>query len=160
MGWMPIWSRRPLLVDYFSNVKPSGGLIVSGCLSFFEHPMNIMIVGSSGMVGQGVLRACLRDGDVRHMVLPLRHAAADLPRDERIETLVLPDLMQLSAQDARLQDLSACFFCAGVSSLGVSEADYRKTTLELTTHIAGQMAAICPDMVFIYVSNPGRLDRY
>lgn len=117
--------------------------------------MNIMIIGSSGMVGQGVLNACLKDSSVQRIVLPMRRAATDLPQDARIETLLLPDLMQLSAQDARLRGLDACFFCAGVSSLGMSEADYRKTTLELTTHIAQQMAAVREDMAFVYISGAG-----
>lgn len=117
--------------------------------------MNIMIIGSSGMVGQGVLNACLKDSGVERIVLPMRRAAANLSQDARIETLLLPDLMQLSAQDARLRGLDACFFCAGVSSLGMSEADYRKTTLELTTHIAQQMAAVREDMAFVYISGAG-----
>ncbi|MDO5626182.1 MAG: hypothetical protein Q4G71_16020 [Pseudomonadota bacterium] len=117
--------------------------------------MNVMIVGSSGMVGQGVLRACLRAADVRRIVLPVRKAPAALPPDPRIELVRLPDLMQLDAGDARLAGLDACFFCAGVSSAGMNEADYRKVTLDLTAHTARQMAAIQPDMCFVYISGAG-----
>ena len=117
--------------------------------------MNIMIVGSNGMVGQGVLNACLKDNDVHRIVLPLRQIRADLPQDARIVPLIVSDLTALSAQDERLSQLDACFFCAGVSSLGMSENDYRKITFDMTLHIAKQMAIINPNMSFIYISGAG-----
>lgn len=116
--------------------------------------MNVLIVGSSGMVGQGVLRACLRAEDVQHIVLLVRTPQA-VPPDARIRQIVAPDLRHFTAAGQDLAALDACFFCAGVSALGMSEADYRKITLETTLHIARALAVENPELHFVYVSGAG-----
>ncbi|MFZ7261176.1 hypothetical protein [Avibacterium avium] len=117
--------------------------------------MNIMIVGSSGMVGQGVLNACLQANDVKRITLLIRKPQTISQDQDKIEQIVLPDLMQFNAQHPQLAELDACFFCAGVSSLGMNETDYRKMTYDLTLHIANILASVRPHLYFIYISGKG-----
>ena len=116
--------------------------------------MKVVIVGSGGMVGQGVLRACLAAQDVTEIILLVRKQPMDIP-DPRVRYLVSSDLMLLDAAHPLLRDVDGCFFCAGMSSSGVSEDVYRHVTYDLTIHIAEQLKTNSPQMQFIYVSGAG-----
>ena len=105
------------------------------------------------MVGQGVLRECLRDPDVDRVVILGRTPAG--VRDANVQEIVRPDLFDLSPIESQLTALDACFFCLGVSSAGMSEADYTRTTYDLTMAIATTLARLNPKMTFIYVSGLG-----
>ena len=115
--------------------------------------MNIVIFGASGMVGQGVLRECLRDPGVGR-VLAIGRAALEV-RDPKLEILVVPDLLQLGAVEDRLAGCDACFFTLGVSAGGLDEARYTALTHDLTLSVARTLARLRPGMVFTYVSGAG-----
>lgn len=119
--------------------------------------MNILIFGATGMVVQGVLRECLRDPGVAKVVAIGRSPAKDspmgqLPETSKLEDLIHADLFDYSAIESRLTGFDACFFCLGVSSAGMSEADYARVTYDLTLAAAGTLARLNPQMVFTYVS--------
>jgi uncharacterized protein YbjT (DUF2867 family) len=115
--------------------------------------MKVMIFGATGMVGQGVLRECLLDEDVEQVLtvgrrpVPQRHA--------RLRQLTPPDLFDLAAVEAELRGHDACFFCLGVSSAGLGEAEYRRLTFDLTLAAARVLARVAPGMTFVYVSGQG-----
>jgi uncharacterized protein YbjT (DUF2867 family) len=109
--------------------------------------------GASGMVGQGVLRECLAAPDVSGVTVVGR---APLPQsDLKLRQVVRPDLADLRAAEAELAGFDACFFCLGVSSAGMSEADYTRLTHTLTLGAAATLALLNPAMSFIYVSGAG-----
>lgn len=114
--------------------------------------MHLMLLGASGLVGQGVLRVLLDAPDVERIVLPLRRPL-DVA-DPRIETHVLPDLRALHAGHPAMQGLDACLDCIGVLP-GLSEAAFRAVTVELTLHLAQAFAAANPTGTFAYVSGAG-----
>ena len=105
------------------------------------------------MVGRGVLRECLLDADVEKVLLIGRRATGQ--KNPKIQEIVRADLGDLSASDAELTGYDACFFCLGVSSVGMPEADYRRVTYDLTIGVAGRLAKLNPSMTFIYVSGQG-----
>lgn len=115
--------------------------------------MNVIVTGATGMVGQGVLRECLLDPGVTK-VLALGRAPTG-KQDPKLEELVHQDLFDLKPVEERLQGYDACFFCLGVSSAGMSEADYTRVTYDLTLAIASTLARLNPQMTFIYVSGAG-----
>lgn len=115
--------------------------------------MNIMIVGASGMVGRGVLNVCLRSPDVKKIYLLVRRRLANV-NFTRVQQIEVADFMQFQAE-LELQQLDACFFCAGASSFGMSEEDYRKMTFDLTLHVAEQLGGLNPELNFIYISGVG-----
>src|SRR5882724_9417584 len=98
----------------------------------------IILYGASGMVGQGVLRECLLDADVTGV---LAIGRSPLGRQhEKLHEIVQEDLTNLSPIEDRLRDYDACFFCLGVSSIGMQESDYRRITFDLTMAVAQALA--------------------
>lgn len=112
--------------------------------------MKVLIFGATGMVGQGVLRECLRAPDVETVQTVGRTRTGQL--DPRLIEVVLPDLMDYRAAEASLTGFDACFFCLGVSSVGMQEAEYSRLTYDLTLAAAQTLARLNPQMTFVYVS--------
>ena len=115
--------------------------------------MRVLLFGATGMVGQGVLRECLRAQDVESVQTVGRSPTGQL--DPRLTEIVHPDMMDYRTIEASLQGFDACFFCLGVSSFGMKEADYTRLTYDLTLAAARTLARLNPQMTFIYVSGSG-----
>lgn len=105
------------------------------------------------MVGQGVLRECLLDGDVETVLLIGRSTTGR--QDAKIREIVRKDVGELRDIEGELGGFDACFFCLGVSSFGMAEAEYRRITYDLTIGAATTLARLNPSMTFIYVSGLG-----
>ena len=105
------------------------------------------------MVGQGVLRECLLDPDVERVLSIVRTPAGRC--EPKIRELVHNDFFDFSAIKDELAGYDACFFCLGVSSAGMKEADYRHVTYDITLAAALLLASLNPNMTFIYVSGAG-----
>lgn len=115
--------------------------------------MKILLFGATGMIGQGVLRECLRDPDVR-LVQTVGRTATGV-QNPKLKEIVQPDLFQYAAIEPQLSGFDACFFCLGVASAGMNEADYYRLTYQLTLAAAETLAHLTPQMTFIYVSGSG-----
>jgi uncharacterized protein YbjT (DUF2867 family) len=115
--------------------------------------MNVIIFGATGMVGQGVLRECLLDPGVRKILVIGRSTLGQ--RHEKLREILLPDVSNLSGIESELTGLDACFFPLGVTSVGMTEENYRKVTYDLTLAVAKTLARLNPGMTFIYVSGTG-----
>ena len=115
--------------------------------------MKVLLFGATGMVGQGVLRECLRDPDVERVTSIVR--APSGAADPKLREIVHRDFYDWSALESELRGFDACFFCLGVSSAGMSEADYTRVTYDLTIGVAKILARQNPGMTFVYVSGLG-----
>ena len=115
--------------------------------------MKVILFGATGMVGQGVLRECLRDPQVERVLTVGRGSTGG--RDPKLQELVLKDLYDYASVEAQLIGYDACFFCLGVSVAGMTEADYRRITYDLTLAAATVLARLNPGMTFTYVSGQG-----
>jgi len=115
--------------------------------------MKVVIFGATGMVGQGVLRECLLDPDVESVLAIVRKTS--LPQHDKVSEIVHQDVSDLAAIEDRLSGYDACFFCLGVSSVGMKEETYRRVTYDLTVSVARTLASLNPTMTFIYVSGAG-----
>jgi uncharacterized protein YbjT (DUF2867 family) len=115
--------------------------------------MKLILFGATGMVGQGVLRECLRDPEVER-VLAVGRAATGV-QHEKLHELVHADLYDYSAVAGELAGYDACLFCLGVSAAGMKEADYQRITYDLTLAAATTLVKLNPAMTFIYVSGAG-----
>ncbi|HUS28776.1 MAG TPA: NAD-dependent epimerase/dehydratase family protein [Kofleriaceae bacterium] len=112
--------------------------------------MRIIITGVTGMVGEGVLLECLENASVEKVLAvsrkPTNHTHA------KLEQLLVPDFRETTSVEAQLTGYDACFYCAGVSSVGMSEADYTTISYDTPVAFATTLARLNPSMVFTYVT--------
>ena len=115
--------------------------------------MNVVIFGATGMIGQGVLRECHQDPGVMR-VLTIGRAATGV-QHPKLRDLVHRDMWRYDAIERELSGFDACFFCLGVSSAGMAEADYERITFGIAIAAAETLARLNPSMTFVYVSGAG-----
>jgi uncharacterized protein YbjT (DUF2867 family) len=118
--------------------------------------MKLLLFGATGMVGQGALRECLIAADVQR-VTTVGRTPVGRPH-ARLRDIVHANLFDLSALESQLADVDACFFCLGVSALGMTEEAYTKLTYDLTLSVAQALVRMNPRMTFVYVSGVGTDD--
>ncbi len=115
--------------------------------------MNVLLFGATGMVGDGVLYECLADPRVTSVLAvgrsPLSVSHPKLGEKQRTDFFSYADLT------SDLATIDACFFCLGVSSVGMTEADYYRQTFDLTLAAGRALAAARPAATFCYVSGEG-----
>src|SRR5450755_2646891 len=100
--------------------------------------LKALLLGGTGMVGQGVLRECLLDPGVERVLAVGRSATGR--KHDKLREIVVEDLRNLSATESELSGLDACFFCLGISAVGMSELDYTRVTYDLTLTVAATLA--------------------
>lgn len=115
--------------------------------------MRILLTGATGLVGQGVLNECLRDPSVSQVVALVRRPTAQ--SNPKYAEIVVADFGDVSAIEDHLYPFDACLYCAGVLVPGMSEADYRHVTLDLTLHVARTLVKLNPRLTFVYISGAG-----
>jgi len=112
--------------------------------------MKIIITGATGMIGEGVLLASLDHPDITEVLMvnrrtsPLKHP--------KLYELIVKDFTDLAAYSTQLTGYDGCFYCAGISSLGMNEQKYSQITFYTTIMFAKELARFNPDMVFFYLS--------
>lgn len=112
-----------------------------------------IITGATGMVGEGVLHECLLHPDVEHVLVINRKPGG--VTHPKLKEIILNDFFDLSPIESELGGYNTCFFCLGVSSVGMGDDEYRHLTYDLTMHVARLLAKLNPDMTFTYVSGAG-----
>ena len=115
--------------------------------------MKVIVFGATGMVGQGVLRECLLDPSIESVLAVVRSPTGQ--RDARLREIIHDNFLDYSRIESQLAGYDACFFCLGVSSLGMSEERYRHLTYDITMAAATTLARLNPGMVFTYVTGRG-----
>ncbi|MFF2998045.1 NAD(P)H-binding protein [Streptomyces sp. NPDC057950] len=115
--------------------------------------MRVALFGASGMVGQGVLRACLQDEEVEEVVLVVRTPLKE--EHPKVREVVHADFTDFGAVRGELEGLDACFFCLGVSAAGRDEAEYTRITYDFTLAAARAVSVNNPELTFAYVSGEG-----
>lgn len=115
--------------------------------------MKVLVFGATGMVGQGVLRECLGDPSVERVRCVGRTTTG--LQHPKLDELALADFLDYSTIEQELRGFDACFYCLGVSSGGLGEAQYHRLTYDYTLAAASTLARLNPQMCFIYVSGMG-----
>jgi hypothetical protein len=115
--------------------------------------LRAIVTGASGMVGEGVLHECLQHPSVESVLIIGRKSCG--VTHPKLTEILHADFSDISALTQRLTGYNACFFCSGVSAIGLSEEEYTRITHTLTLNFARQLSAINPAMTFCYVSGAG-----
>jgi uncharacterized protein YbjT (DUF2867 family) len=119
----------------------------------YQIKMKIIVTGATGMVGEGVLIECLENNAVSE-VLMLNRRPFDM-KHKKLKELIVPDFTKTESVEQQLIGYDGCFFCAGISSVGISEEKYRYITYDTTINFATTLSRLNPSMVFTYVSGGG-----
>ncbi|HEY4108145.1 epimerase [Puia sp.] len=109
-----------------------------------------IITGATGMVGEGVLLECLDHPDVEQVLVINRKPGGR--SHPKLREVIHADFFHLEPIESQLAGYNACFFCLGISSVGISKEEYRRITFDLTLHAGEIMARQNPAMTFCYVS--------
>lgn len=112
-----------------------------------------IIFGASGMVGEGVLHVALNHPDVES-VLVIARSPCEV-KHPKLREILHTDFFDFSTIESDLVGYNACFFCLGVSSIGMNEISYGRITYNLTMQAARTLAKLNPDMTFSYISGAG-----
>jgi uncharacterized protein YbjT (DUF2867 family) len=115
--------------------------------------MRVIVFGATGMVGQGVLREALLDGDVEKVLVVTRTPTGQT-HDKLVE-LLHQDFLDFSSVESQLAGYDACFYCLGISSVGMEEPAYHRITYDMPMAAAQTLARVSPNLTFIYVSGAG-----
>ncbi|AHJ97957.1 Rossmann-fold NAD(P)-binding domain-containing protein [Hymenobacter swuensis] len=119
--------------------------------------LRVILTGTTGMVGEGVLLECLHNPDVEQVLSISRRPSGH--QHPKLRELLHEDFQNLTPIQDQLRGYNACFFCLGVSSVGMQEPEYRRLTHDLTLHFAQTLLAHNgPNLTFCYVSGSGTDD--
>lgn len=116
-----------------------------------SEPLNIIITGTTGMVGEGVLHECLNSDKVASVLVVSRRSCGH--EHPKLKEIIHKDFFNISTLKDTFKAYNTCLFCLGVSSVGMNETDFTKMTYELTMHFAEQCAY--SGMTFSYISGAG-----
>jgi uncharacterized protein YbjT (DUF2867 family) len=135
------------------NFAPTGRLTVNLQPIKMNIPIRAIITGATGMVGEGVLHECLLHPQVEEVVVINRKPCG--VTHPKLKEIIHADFLDLSAIADRLSGYNACFFCLGVSSVGMKEAEYFRLTYSITLQVAQTLSRLNSEMTFCYVSGAG-----
>jgi uncharacterized protein YbjT (DUF2867 family) len=112
--------------------------------------LKVIITGATGMAGEGVLFECLQNPNVSEvLIVNRRHYELQHPK---LKELIVPDFFQLNEHATQITGYDACFFCAGISSVGMKEGKYTQITYDTTLAFANSLLAVNSNMTFCYIS--------
>lgn len=114
---------------------------------------NVIITGSTGMVGEGVLIRCLNSPEIDSVLVINRKPCGYV--HAKLKEIIHKDFLDFTPIEEQLKGYNACFFCLGITSVGADNDTYYKMTYTLTLHIAKILAELNNDMTFCYVSGSG-----
>ena len=112
-----------------------------------------IITGATGMVGEGVLIECLKHPDVEQvLVINRKPGGVSHPK---LREVIHTDFFNLTPIESQLSGYNACYFCLGISSVGISKEEYKHITYDLTLNVGQLLAKLSPEMSFCYVTGMG-----
>ena len=115
--------------------------------------IKVILTGATGMVGEGVLFECLDHADVEKILLINRRPSG--VAHPKVKEIIHRDFFELGAIESQVHGYDACFFCLGMSAVGLSQDEYHRGTYELTLNFARTLLKHNENMVFNYVSGAG-----
>lgn len=122
-------------------------------MSELPQKIRVIITGATGMVGEGVLHICLQHPQVEAVLVVNRKPCG--VTHAKLKEVIHSDFFNFSAIENELTGYNACFFCLGVSSVGMKEEMYTRLTYTLTLHVAKTLSRLNSNMTFCYISGSG-----
>ena len=118
-----------------------------------QSKLRVIVTGATGMVGEGVLHVCLNSPEVDQVLIVNRKSSG--VTHPKLKEILHSDFFNLASVENQLTNFDACFFCLGVSSVGMKEGEFYKLTYTLTTTFANALVKQNQNLTFCYVSGAG-----
>jgi uncharacterized protein YbjT (DUF2867 family) len=118
-----------------------------------DKKIRVIVTGATGMVGEGVMHECLLHPAVSEVLIIVRKSTG--VTHPKLKEIVHADFYNIEPIKEKLAGYDACFFCLGISSVGMKEDDYYKITYNLTMHVGEILVQQNPFMTFCYISGAG-----
>jgi uncharacterized protein YbjT (DUF2867 family) len=115
-----------------------------------KMPINVILTGATGMVGEGVLFECLQNPQVGNILVIGRKPYGI--QHPKVKEVVVPDFFKLDDHAAAINGFDACLYCAGISSVGMKEDKYTHITYDTTLAFANSLLKVNGNMVFCFIS--------
>ncbi|MES2130838.1 MAG: epimerase [Bacteroidota bacterium] len=115
--------------------------------------LNVIVTGATGMVGEGVLFECMENPQVENILIIVRKPSG--VSHPKVKEIIHKDFSNIEPIKEQVKNYDACFFCLGVSSIGMKEDEYTKLTYTLTLGFAKTLSEVSPQATFCYVSGAG-----
>ena len=115
--------------------------------------INAIILGATGMVGEGVLHVSLQNPNIKSVLVIGRKPCG--VKHPKLQELIHSNFFDFSSAEQHLSRYNACFFCLGTTSLGKSEEEYTRTTYDITMSVAKTLVKLNKEMTFCYISGEG-----
>ena len=115
--------------------------------------MKVILFGATGMVGQGVLRECLIDPEVKNVLSLVRRSSGQ--SHQKLKEIIHDNFFDFTTIENDLSGYDACFFCLGISSAGMSEQEYQRVTYDIAIAAAQTLLKLNPNLTFVFVSGAG-----
>jgi nucleoside-diphosphate-sugar epimerase len=112
--------------------------------------LRVILTGATGMVGEGVLNECLNRTEIEEVLVVNRKSCG--VNHPKLKEIIHTDFFNVTPLENQLRGYNTCFFCLGVSAVGLDENEYYRLTYTLTLHFADLLSRINPDMAFMYIS--------
>jgi len=142
----------PTPIAYLADSIKTGVVFIERAETKFMR-FKTIITGATGMVGEGVLLECLNHPAVEQiLVINRKPGGVSHPK---LREIIHTDFSNLASIESQLAGYDACFFCLGVSSVGMSQQEYKHITYDLTLNLAQLLAKGNPDMTFCYITGAG-----
>ena len=115
--------------------------------------MDVLITGSTGMVGKSVLNECIKDDRIEKIYL-VNRIPVNL-KSSKIYEFILDDFLKMGELKNKINHCDACFHCMGITSFGQKSDYYYRVTFEVTKVLTDLVYEINPNSVMTYVSGEG-----
>ncbi|MCB9764984.1 MAG: epimerase [Alphaproteobacteria bacterium] len=115
--------------------------------------MKVILFGATGMIGAGALIECLEDDDVAQVLAVVRRPTGRT--HPKLTELIISDFLDYSGVEDQLRGYDACLYALGIASAGMSEADYRRITLDFAVAAGEALLRANPGMRLCFISGAG-----
>ena len=112
--------------------------------------MKVIVTGATGMVGEGVLIECLDNNQIEQVLYVGRKPSGK--SHPKLKEYLVSDFLSLKSGDTQFAGYDACFYCAGISSVGMDEAQYTHITYDTTLHFAKVLLDQNTTLTFNFIS--------
>ncbi len=116
--------------------------------------MNVIIAGSSGMIGNLILEKCLQSNKINEIISLVRKPSKTTS-DQKIKEVVIQDFENYGSQGAHFKNIDIALFCIGVYTGNANDTEFKKITVDYALAFAKELKKYSPNATLCLLSGAG-----